>query len=66
MKVYANYSMRRGFCFIKDEIPEEILKRCQSWRQVKEEYLKLKELCVMDIKNWSLDLPTDMIEDEED
>lgn len=65
MKVLVQYSLRKGFTFIVDEVSEDILKSCQSWRQVKEEYLKSKGLSIMDIRNWELQIPTDM-QDEED
>lgn len=66
MKVYCSYNRRQGFCFVKDEIPEEILKTSYSNRELKEKYLKHVGLCIMDVKNFLIEYPTEIGEDEED
>lgn len=65
MRVLACYNTRKGFCYIKDEIPIEILKDSFSNKELKEKYLRYKGLCVLDVKNFSLEYPTE-IEYEED
>ena len=65
MKVYARYNTREGYCLIIDEVPEEILKNSYSHREVKEKYLRHRDLCIMDVKNFHLVFPTEL-ECEED
>lgn len=60
MKVYASYNLKSGFCYIKDEIPEEILKTSYSNREVKEKYLRHVGRCIVDIKNFELLYPTEI------
>lgn len=60
MKVYASYNKRSGFCYIKEEIPVEILKESFSNRELKEKYLKSKGLCVLDVKNFQIEYPTEL------
>lgn len=66
MRVLACYNKRKGFCYIKDEIPEEILRNSFSNRELKENYLRHVGLCVLDIKNFALEFPVEMEFEEEE
>lgn len=65
MKVQASYQLRKGYCMIIDEVPEEILRNSYSNREVKEQYLRHIGRCIADIKNFQLIYPTEL-EYEED
>lgn len=59
MKVLAQYNLRKGFCLIVDDIPEDCQKGCGSWDEVKQNYLKSKGLCINEIKNFVFQFPPD-------
>lgn len=60
VKVYAIYRKKgAGLTIIKDEVPVEILKRCQTESQVKDMYLIQEKLSWMEITDWCLEYGED-------
>jgi hypothetical protein len=64
-KFYAEFRLREGNVFIKDEISEEILKACNTMAEIKPLYLKSQGLTWRDLKSWRLHIPVGMEEDDE-